>query len=165
MDNRLESVEIPGEGIDARPIRERIEADARRLHAQLGDGSDWPSYRTGSTAAPLVADVADFLQPLASVRDGLYVEAVLTRRSRLSRFGPLAAARRALHTLILFYVNTLASRQIVVNNHILDGLRQLSQRSNRHAEDREVVELRQAVRRLEQRVASLEERLPPGQGG
>lgn len=68
------------------------------------------------------------------------------------------AFRREAHNLVIFYVNTLAARQITFNDHVLRALNALAQVVMGKSRA-EVVRLEAELRTLQERVAQLEQRL------
>jgi hypothetical protein len=146
-DDVTEIVDIRDSEITVEDIMRRIRADARRLRAELGDGSNWPAYGTAAPAASADEDLYEHLRRAVATHDKLYVEMILTRRSRWGRFAPLAALRRAFHELVIFYVNTLGSKQTLFNTQAVHTLSRLAERQ---------AALEETARRLEARIAELE---------
>jgi hypothetical protein len=68
------------------------------------------------------------------------------------------AFRREAHNLVIFYVNTLAARQITFNDHVLRALNALAQMVMGKSRA-EVARLEAELRTLQERVAQLEQRL------
>jgi len=66
--------------------------------------------------------------------------------------------RREAHNLVIFYVNTLAARQITFNDHVLRALNALAQMVMGKSQA-EVARLEAELRTLQERVAQLEQRL------
>jgi len=74
-------------------------------------------------------------------------------------FGRLwTAFRREAHNLVIFYVNTLAARQITFNDHVLRALNALAQMVTGGSRA-EVARLEAKLQALQQRVDQLEQRL------
>ncbi len=68
------------------------------------------------------------------------------------------AFRREAHNLVIFYVNTLAARQITFNDHVLRALNALAQMVMGKSQA-EVARLEADLQTLQERVAQLEQRL------
>jgi hypothetical protein len=151
-------IEINDPEVDVDQIMERIRADAQRLRAQHGDGSDLPTYRLASAGAA-DADLDQHLRRAQATYDKLYVEMIVTRRNWLSDFPPFAILRRALHGLILFYVNILASKQTLFNTPVIHALNRLAERQSAQVSKDEFVALHETLRQLEQRVVDLEDQV------
>jgi hypothetical protein len=152
-----EIVEIRDAEIDVEAIMQRVRADAKRLRAEMGDGMDWPTYGTATLTTSADEDLYEHLRRAFATHDKLYVEMILTRRNRLSDFAPVAVLRRAFHGLVIFYINTLASKQTLFNTQVVHTLNRLVEGQEARASKAEVAALQDTVRRLEQRVAQLEE--------
>jgi hypothetical protein len=152
-------IEIENSEINVDQIMERIRADAQRLRAQYGDGSDLPTYRPTSAGDAAGADLDQHLRRAQATYDKLYVEMIVTRRNWLSDFPPFAIVRRALHGLILFYVNALASKQTLFNTPVIHALNRLAERQNTQISKNDLVTLQDTIHQLEQRVNTLEEQL------
>ena len=152
-------IEIDDPEIDVDQIMERIRADAQRLRAQHGDGSDLPVYRLTSAGAAADADLNQHLRRAQTTYDKLYVEMIVTRRSWLSDFPPFAILRRALHGLILFYVNILASKQTLFNTPVVHALNRLAERQSPQVSKDDFVALQETTRQLERRVIDLEDQV------
>jgi hypothetical protein len=150
-------IEIDDPEIDVDQIMERIRADAQRLRAQHGDGTDLPVYHLTSAGAAASADIDQHLRRAQATYDKLYVEMIVTRRNWLSDFPPFAIVRRALHGLILFYVNNLASKQTLFNTPVVHALNRLAEQQNTQVSKDDLAALQDTIYRLEQRVKTLEE--------
>jgi hypothetical protein len=155
-ENPDDLVEIHDAEIDVEEIMRRIRADAQRLRRKVGDPSNWPSYGMAAPGASADEDLYEHLRRALATHDKLYVEMILTRRNRLSQFAPWAALRRALHGLVIFYVNTLAGKQTLFNTQVIHTLNRLAEGQEARAAKTDVAELRETVRLLEQRLAELE---------
>lgn len=151
-------VDIRDSDIDVEDIMQRIRADAKRLRATI-DSSEWPSYGTAAPADSQSEDLYEHLRRAFATHDKLYVEMILTRRNRLSDFAPVAALRRALHGLVIFYINTLASKQTLFNTQVVHTLNRLAEGQEARATQGDVASLVETIRGLEARIAELEAQL------
>lgn len=158
-DYLYEIIEIHDSEIDVEEIMRKIRADARRLRKELGDGADWPSYGTIPPSTSADEDLHEHLRRAFATYDKLYVEMILTRRNRFSSFAPLAAIRRAFHGLVLFYVNTLASKQTLFNAQAVHTLSRLAEELESRESQVDVDALHDRIRQLEKRITDLEARL------
>jgi hypothetical protein len=152
-------IEIDDPEIDVDRIMERIRADAERLRAQYGDGSDLPTYQLTSADAAADVDLNRHLRRAQATYDKLFVEMIVTRRNWLSNFPPFAILRRALHGLILFYVNILASKQTLFNTPVIHVLNRLAEQQSAQVSKDELVALQETLRQLEQRMVALEDQV------
>jgi len=155
-DELFDLIEIHDPEIDVETIMQRIREDVTRLK---DESADWPSYTTGSPLGAAEADLNDQVQRAIALHDQLCVPMIITQRGRLSDFVPWAAVRRAAHELVVFYVNTLASKQTLFNSQVVQVLTRLVKGDAARASQTEVEALREQVQRLEQRLAELENQL------
>ncbi len=154
LDALSDLIELHDPEIDVEALIQRIRDDVARL---TDDSAKWPSYEAQWPAGKTEADLSEFLQQAQATHDQLHVPMIITPRGRLSGLAPWAALRRAAHELVLFYVNTLASKQILFNAQVVQALTQLARDDAAHAAQTEVAALRAEIARLEQRLAELEQ--------
>lgn len=112
---QAEGMEIDAEAI-MQEIRTRLRARRAEARAQ---GLDWEAYADGLYPLPPEAtfsrDLYEAVRHMALSYDKVNVDMALTE-TRLPLFGGLAQRlRSALHELVLFYVNRLATRQTRFN--------------------------------------------------
>ena len=163
-DNLAEIIDIQDPEINVEDIMRRIRADAKRLQAQVGDTSGWPSYGTAPFTASADDDLYEHVRRAFATHDKLYVELILTRRNRLSDLPLVGTLRRAFHGLVIFYVNTLASKQTLFNTQVVHALNRLTEGQAAGAAQADLAALQETVRRLEQRLAEVEDQLAHAQG-
>jgi hypothetical protein len=148
-DDQTERFEIEAPDLDAETIMQEIRARlrARREQAKV-QGLDFEAYADGlyplDPDAVLSRDLHEAVRHAGMGYDKVNVEMTLTE-TRLPLLGGIVhRLRSALHELVLFYVNRLASRQIHFNEQTARALVAM------------VRDLEAEVRDLRARVSSLE---------
>jgi hypothetical protein len=112
--------EIEGDYLDTEAIMQEIRTRLRARRAEArAQGLDWEAYADGLYPLPPEAtfsrDLYEVVRHLALSYDKVNVDMALTE-PRLPLVGGLAQRlRSALHELVLFYVNRLATRQTRFN--------------------------------------------------
>jgi hypothetical protein len=135
--------------LDAEAIMQEIRARIRARRAEAkARGLDWEAYADGLYPLPpdavLSRDLHEAVRHAALGYDKISVELALTQPQMPLVGGLLQQARAALHDLVLFYVNRLASRQVRFNEQTARALTALLR------------DLEAEVRDLRARVAELE---------
>jgi len=144
--------EINVESIMAR-IRENIR-QRKQTHPELFD-LELPTFPVGDPSPDDVTDEGalafNLRQALVTADEiGVMMSPVA---SPLPVVGPLwAAFKRQMHGLVLYYVNTLAGKQIKFNRHVAHVLQRIVGQSATE----EVVALRQEIKVLRARIEQLE---------
>lgn len=148
--------EIDVEDIMAR-IRERIRNRRDQADAQGLDydrlTKEHTSYNTDGTLS------TDFYYDLRQVRenaDSIWVSLSVVERD-IPLVGSLVTrARRMVHSLVLYYVNMLAGKQVVFNRSAASALSELA--SHSEGTGARIQELESEVEALRERIAALEDR-------
>lgn len=165
MEDRLEEIiEIRDPEINVAEIMEEIRRNIRRRRSEERDGEvTFPTFDAG--LGPAVEPTEELEKVLhhhlseASLHYNKIGVALQLMPRPVPLFGRLwTAFRREAHNLVIFYVNTLAARQITFNDHVLQALNALAQMvtgGNRA----EVARLEAELQALQQRVNQLEQRL------
>ena len=144
-----DSFTIEGSDIDAEAIMQEIRARIRARRAEArAQGLDFQAYADGLYPLPPDAvfgrDLYEAVRYVSLGYDKVGVEMALTE-TRLPLIGGLVhRLRAALHEVVLFYVNRLASRQVRVNEQMARTLTLLV-----HDLEAEVRDLRSRVTKLE----------------
>ena len=139
-------IEIDEEGeIDIEAIMQQIRAYIVSRRAAADDRWAESLARFNGRLAP---DLYEAAYQMMMTYDQMRVAESLTRTS-IPVVGRLwMAVRRQLHTLVLFYVNQLAAKQIDFNRHLVAVLSEIVKELETLPTAAEVVELRQEIERL-----------------
>jgi hypothetical protein len=159
-----EIIEIRDPEIDVESIVAQIRENIRQrkqTHPELFD-VELPTFpvsepSSGETAAD--GALAFNLRQATSTADeiGVMMSPV---KSSLPVVGPLwAALKRQMHGLVLYYVNTLASKQIKFNRHVVQVLQGLVKQGI----DDEIAALQQEIESLRARIEQLEQTANTGE--
>ncbi len=148
-------IEIHDPEIDPAQIMEQIRARIQRRREELGyPRVVFPTF--GAAAYPgepegeeYDADLYYHLRRANQQYHQLGVEMVLapSPRSRIPLIGPLwDRIRREAHNLVLFYVNKLAQRQLIVNRHLVSTLNRMAVQLQE--QQRQIRALQEELRKL-----------------
>lgn len=156
-------IEIRDPEVDVEEIMARIRRNIeRRKAARDAEGVtvpdltfDWIAERSGE-AAPRDELYYNLRQVRQSYDKAWVSLQFIERRIPIPFVGPLLdRLRREAHNLVIFYVNTLAGRQIAFNDYVTRTLEKVV----RSLEEREAEGLIQEVRSLREAVERLERKL------
>jgi Flp pilus assembly protein TadB len=141
--------------VRARIQSRRAEAEARALdYDALAEGRSMSADVAGVDSATQTA-----LRSVSLGYDKISVELSLTE-TRVPVIGPvLQRFRSALHSVILYYLNKLAAKQIRFNEAVARSLEGLVRTLRAGARQDDVDALRAEIERLQERVDTLETRL------
>jgi len=165
MEDHLEEIiEIRDPEINVAEIMEEIRRNIRRRQSEARDrGVAFPTF--DATVTPVVEPTEEMERVLDHhmSQASLHYDKIGVALQFMPRPVPLVgrlwtAFRREAHNLVIFYVNTLAARQITFNDHVLRALNALAQvvRGEGRAK---VAGLEAELRALQERVEQLEQRL------
>jgi hypothetical protein len=166
MEDRLEEIiEIRDPEINVAEIMEEIRRNIRRRRSETqGEDVAFPAFAGLSPATELTDELEKVLHHHLS-EASLHHNKIGVALQFMPRPVPLVgrlwtAFRREAHNLVIFYVNTLAARQITFNDHVLRALNALAQMVVRESRV-EVARLKAELQTLQKRVDQLEQRLSP----
>jgi hypothetical protein len=166
MEDHLEEIiEIRDPEINVAEIMEEIRRNIRRRHNETRGGKvAFPTFATVTLDAEPTEEMEKVLHHHLS-QANLHYDKIGVALQFMPRPVPLigrlwTAFRREAHNLVIFYVNTLAARQITFNDHVLRALNALAQMVMGKSQA-EVVRLEAELRTLQERVDQLEQRLSP----
>ncbi|RME35161.1 MAG: hypothetical protein D6793_07665 [Thermoflexia bacterium] len=151
----MDFIEIRDPEIDPSQIMEQIRARIQRRREELGyPRMVFPTF--GVAAYPgepegeeYDADLYYHLRQANKHYHQLGVEMLIvpSHRSRIPLLGPLwDRIRREAHNLVLFYVNKLAQRQLVVNRHLVSTLNRMAVQLQE--QQRQIRTLQEELRKL-----------------
>lgn len=148
--------EIDVEDIMAR-IRERIRNRRDQAEAQGLDYDRLTDERvSGNTDGTLSSDFYYDLRQARENANSIWISLSVVDRD-IPLIGSLVRrARRIVHSLVLYYVNMLAGKQVVFNRSAASVLSDLA--SHSEGTDARIQELEAEVEALHERIAALEER-------
>jgi hypothetical protein len=155
------AVEVRNPDIDAEAIMRRIRANIRQRRAQAeAQGLDYEAFVEGLMASRSATrfDTSLYydLRRMSVAYDKIGVGLSLTE-SRQPLVGPLVhRLRRALHHLVIYYVNMLAQQQARINEYVVRALTTLTSNLEPGPTPAEVDALRQQVAQLQARLDALE---------
>ena len=165
MEDHLEEIiEIRDPEINVAETMEEIRRNIRRRHNETRGGKvTFPNF--DATVIPDAEPTEEMERVLHHhlSQANLHYDKIGVALQFMPRPVPLigrlwTAFRREAHNLVIFYVNTLAARQITFNDHVLRALNTLAQMVMGKSQA-EVVRLEAELRTLQERVAQLEQRL------
>jgi hypothetical protein len=165
MEDHLEEIiEIRDPEINVAEIMEEIRRNIRRRQSEARDRKvAFPTFdATVTPDAEPTEEMEGVLHHHLS-QANLHYDKIGVALQFMPRPVPLigrlwTAFRREAHNLVIFYVNTLAARQITFNDHVLRALNTLAQMVMGKSRA-EVARLEAELRTLQERVAQLEQRL------
>jgi hypothetical protein len=165
MEDHLEEIiEIRDPEINVTEIMEEIRRNIRRRRSEAQRKAvAFPTFdATVTPDAELTEEMERVLHHHLS-QANLYYDKIGVALQFMPRPVPLigrlwTAFRREAHNLVIFYVNTLAARQITFNDHVLRALNALAQMVIGKSRA-EVARLEAELRTLQERVDQLEQRL------
>lgn len=158
-------IEINDPDIDVEDIMARIRERIQQRRAQAADqGLDYdrladqkgPAFRS---TAPSDSDLYYDLYQVRNSADSIWISLSVVGRSIPVIGGLVNRVRRALHNVVLYYVNMLAGRQVVFNRAVTGALQHIVDRlettpsPESGSRDDELAELRQRVEALERALA------------
>lgn len=143
-----------------REVRARIRARRSEAEAQALDYDAFAEGRSPhASTIGLDAETQDALRNVTLGYDKIQVELSLTA-SRVPVVGSLMQRiRHALHSVILYYLNQLAAKQIRFNEAVARSLRGIVRAAAADQKQEEDDALRDEITRLRKRVEALEVRL------
>jgi hypothetical protein len=120
-------LEIEGRDVDVEAVMQEIRARIRARRAEArARGFDYEAFADGLYPRPqdaiLSHDLYEAVRTLSAAYDKVGVEMTLTERHLPVVGGLMQRLRAALHGLVLFYVNALASRQTRYNQQMTRAL-------------------------------------------
>jgi len=167
MEDRLEEIiEIRNPEINVAEIMEEIRRNIRRRHNEARGGKvTFPTFDAALSPAIEPTEELEKVLHHHLNQASLHYNRIGVASQLMPRPVPLVgrlwtAFRREAHNLVIFYVNTLAARQITFNDHALRALNALAQMVRRGSRA-EVARLEAELQALQERVDQLEQRLSP----
>ncbi len=151
-DDPTDVFQIDDPQIDALEIARRVKANLR-VH-DLDENLQFPEF---TITPPQFEDDKHLPPPLYHDLEqaaSTYGQVGVQLQPLASRLPLLARLKHAFHRLVVYYVNLLGERQIIVNGALLRALNQVVTRLNRS--QAEVVALRREVAELRARLEQLE---------
>jgi hypothetical protein len=165
MEDRLEEIiEIRDSEINVAEIMEEIRRNIRQRQSEAQGGEvDFPTFEAGVSLAVEPTEKLEEVLHHHLSEASLHHNKIGVASQFMPRPVPLVgrlwtAFRQEAHNLVIFYVNTLAARQITFNDHVLRALNALAQMVTRGSRV-EVARLEAELQALQQRVDQLEQRL------
>lgn len=167
MEDRLgEIIEIRDPEINVAEIIEEIRRNIRQRRSEAqGEDVAFPTFDAGLSPAIEPTEELEKVLHHHLNQASLHYNKIGVASQLMPRPVPLVgrlwtAFRREAHNLVIFYVNTLAARQITFNDHALRALNALAQMVTRGSRA-EVARLEAELQALQERVDQLEQGLSP----
>lgn len=160
-------IEIRDPEIDAEAIMRRIRENIRKRRSEAeAQGLDYEAFVEGLYTSQVTArfdhSLYYDLRRMSVGYDKIGVGLSLTE-SGLPLIGPLVQRfRKALHHLVIYYVNMLAGKQARFNEYVVRALTALVKELEQDPTPSEVKALRQEITELRARLEQLEIRAGPG---
>jgi hypothetical protein len=165
MEDHLEEIiEIRDPEINVAEIMEEIRCNIRQRQSEVRDRKvAFPAFDAAVTPDAEPTEEMERVLHHHLSQANLHYDKIGVALQFMPRPVPLigrlwTAFRREAHNLVIFYVNTLAARQITFNDHVLRALNALAQMVMGKSQA-EVARLEAELRTLQERVAQLEQRL------
>jgi hypothetical protein len=148
-DDPAAGMNVEGDGLDTEAIMQEIRSRIRDRRAKArAQGLDWEAYADGLYPLPpdaiLSRELYEAVRSAGLGYDKVTVDMLLTENRLPLVGGVVQRVRRALHELVLFYVDRMAARQIRFNEQTARALAVL------------VRDLEGEVRDLRDRIGELE---------
>jgi len=166
-DDLSKIIEIRDPEIDAEAIMRQIRENIRQRRAQAeGQGLDYEAFVEGLYTSQVTArfdhSLYYDLRRMSVGYDKVGVGLSLTE-SRIPLIAPLVQRfRKALHHLVIYYVNILAGQQARFNEYVVRALTGLVKELEEGPTPTEVEALRQEIAQLQARLEQLEAGMGPG---
>jgi hypothetical protein len=165
MEDHLEEIiEIRDPEINVAEIMEEIRRNIRQRQSEARDRKvAFPTFDATVTSDAEPTEEMERVLHHHLSQANLHYDKIGVALQFMPRPVPLVgrlwtAFRREAHNLVIFYVNTLAARQVTFNDHVLRALNTLAQMVVGKSRA-EVARLEAELRTLQERVAQLEQRL------
>jgi hypothetical protein len=145
--------QIADAAVDQDALAHRLAANLERHNLQSPE--TWPEFVIVPTRPGERPQFPDEVYTSLAKANAAYDQIWVQPNVVPSRFSLFTRLKRAFHQLVIYYVNQLGERQMVVNDQLLRVVNQLVARHEQP--DLQIAELQQRITELEARLEQLEQ--------